>query len=345
MTNFFRCFFFGTLLVPGLLRGVVLVDAGDSLRSSVETPELLDLPGYGAAGVVAIAEGNAHYKGTGVLVAQDWVLTAAHNWDTAAVTGLSFSWNGRTVPAQPGAWYQHSGWLSNPGVGTNQGWDLALFRLSEPLTGASPASIYGGSVSPGMQITFLGAGLKGIAGSTQSNTAGTLFAGTNTIDRVLLMDGSDGAGGLLAFDFDDGSAFRNSLSLGVIPDTYGDFTAPGEAVVVIGTGSDAQRTYLEAASIAGDSGGPAFVDFGNGPELVGIVSWGVNPTDSMNPYGSGLGDVTYLTDLTWQNEWILSMIPESSRAPEIIAAGILCCVILRRRSAVSLPVISAKEGG
>ena len=39
------------------------------------------------------------------------------------------------------------------------------------------------------------------------------------------------------------------------------------------------ETDLEGTSAAGDSSGPAFADFGNGPEVVGLVSWGVNPTE------------------------------------------------------------------
>jgi len=94
--------------------------------------------------------------------------------------------------------------MSSPIVGK-------LFQLKEPIFGATPASLFSGSLSLGSELTFFGAGLTGTGGSLQANPDATIFAGTNTLDRILAMDGPYGPGGLLAFDFDDGSTQRNSL--------------------------------------------------------------------------------------------------------------------------------------
>ena len=83
------------------------------------------------------------------------------------------------------------------------------------------------------------------------------------------------------------------------------------------------------SSAAGDSGGPAFADFGNGPQVVGLVSWGVNPTNLSNPYGSGSGDITYLTRVAPFNDWILATIPEPGSGSLMLAAALL--VGCRRR--------------
>jgi secreted trypsin-like serine protease len=74
--------------------------------------------------------------------------------------------------------------------------------------------------------------------------------------------------------------------------------------------SSPQLTWLEGSSAAGDSGGPAFADFGNGPEVVGLVSWGVNPSNTANLYGSGSGDITYLTRVSAFHDWVYTAIPE-----------------------------------
>ena len=49
---------------------------------------------------------------------------------------------------------------------------------------------------------------------------------------------------------------------------------------------NAVLSTLEGTTAAGDSGGPVFADFGKGPEVVGLVCWGVNPANPSNPYGS-----------------------------------------------------------
>jgi hypothetical protein len=92
--------------------------------------------------------------------------------------------------------------------------------------------------------------------------------------------------------------------------------------------SSPQLSWLEGTSAAGDSGAPAFADFGNGPEVVELVSWGVNPTNPLHPYGSGSGDVTYLTRVSAFKDWIGATIPE----PQVLLLfpAAFACWVLRR---------------
>ncbi len=124
-----------------ICRAVVVADAG--LERS---PALAAESAYAAVGWVAIKEGTSNYRGTGVLISSEWVLTAAPNWLANAVTGLEFHIGGETYTAIPGDWAQHPYWVASPEVSHTQGSDIALFHLSRPVTvekksGLSPQAV------------------------------------------------------------------------------------------------------------------------------------------------------------------------------------------------------------
>ena len=153
-----------------------------------------------------------------------------------------------------------------------------------------------------------------------------LYATTNVIDRVITSNVS--SGGLLGMDFDDGSALHNTLAGSAIYDTLGHQVALAGSLAVLSLPSSSSLSLLEGTSAAGDSGGPAFADFGHGPVVVGLVSWGVNPSNLSNPYGSGSGDITYLTRVSAFDDWILTTIPEPGTVILLLAAAPFLC---RRR--------------
>jgi V8-like Glu-specific endopeptidase len=302
------------------LEAIVVNSSYTLAEAAALAADVAGYPAFGATGVVQIQEGASSYLGTGTLVAPDWVLTAAHNWDTAAVTALGFRIGGTTYAAQTGQWFQNPQWISNPNVSLTQGADIALFHLDRPVAGVTPASLYTGNLELGTGVVVLGAGLAGTSDTgPRPNATSTLYAIRNTIDRVITE--SPGNGGLLACDFDDGTATRNSLSGSAVYDTLGNSatTVPGGSISFLSSSTFVMT--LEGTTASGDSGGPAFADFGNGLELVGVVSWGVNPTGSL--YGSGLGDITYFTRVSASNDWIIATIPEPGVMPLVAVAGMI----------------------
>lgn len=307
-------------------RSPAVVFAGGGLEQALE---LAADPSYASVGWVGIQEGSANYRGTGVLVSPEWVLTAAHNWLSNAVTGLEFHIGGETYTATPGDWLQHPSWSASPQVAHDQGADIALFRLSRPVTGVSPAALYGGVAELGSLVTLVGAGSAGtLATGPRPNSTPLLYATTNVIDRVISTPGMS-SGGLLGFDFDDGSAMHNSLAGSAIFNTLGGQVALSDGLSILAQSSTAALSMLEGTSAAGDSGAPAFSNFGNGPVVVGLVSWGVNPTNPTNLYGSGAGDITYLTRVSSAYDWIYATVPEPGLFFFLLMAIPIWC--LRRR--------------
>jgi hypothetical protein len=195
--------------------------------------------------------------------------------------------------------------------------------------GVSPTALYGGVAELGSLVTLVGAGSAGtLATGPRPNSTPLLYATTNVIDRVISTPGMS-SGGLLGFDFDDGSALHNSLAGSAIFNTLGGQVALSDGLSILAQSSTAALSMLEGTSAAGDSGAPAFANFGNGPVVVGLVSWGVNPTNPTNLYGSGAGDITYLTRVSSAYDWIYATVPEPGMFFFLLIAIPIWC--LRRR--------------
>jgi hypothetical protein len=283
-----------------------------------------------------------------VLIAPNWVLTAAHVTDaleegSGFFTGIGF------IPAQdphtgsplltpPGSpYYEVADWVSHPGwaaakeaylaahpgddAGAVQaqlmaGYDIALVQLADPVTDTVPITRYGGSGELGQTGIYAGYGMRGTGQSGVVTSDELRRAGHNTIDL-----------------------FGGSFPFGTFSDRvlFSDFDDPGNVSTTNSMGSELPLD-LEYSIAGGDSGGPVYVDFpddGLGPVLVGINSFNgaFGPGDPFagdNDPNSQYDEFFGATRVSPFNDWINATagIPEPG---SLAGAGLLAAALLGRR--------------
>jgi hypothetical protein len=204
------------------------------------------------------------------------------------------------------------GWTGN----ISEGNDLSILTLNTraPVDGYQ---IYRDTtLTAPIAIKLAGYGLTGTGAGAVPGTGGTLRAGTNTYDVIFSGTKVGGIpGGPYLFDFDDGTAARDSIS---DPTLFG--------VANLGTGA------TEAMLANGDSGGPSFI----GTQLAGIHSFILSPGpphDVSQATNSSFGEIGGDTRLANYAGWIDSVV---APVPEphtwaLVSAGLLALLVFARR--------------
>lgn len=228
-------------------------------------PALVDMPG----------------EGHGVLVAPQWVLTAAHTLPVhARLEQVTIG----DAPRKVDRVVIHDGYrplpqaLIDPAIASGEAMlivaflaavdDIALIRLAEPVTGIVPVALAGESARPGQTVMLVGKGATG--------------------------NGVDG--------YRPGGPNRTTLrrAYNEVTSAYGRwfcyrFDAPASALP------------LEGALGNGDSGGPVLVETGGQWRLAGVASWKVVEGHVVkSPYGL-YGQVTCNVRLDHYADWIDSV--------------------------------------
>jgi secreted trypsin-like serine protease len=203
-------------------------------------------------------------------------------------------------------WYTHPGWGATSGS-LYAGYDIALVRLSTPVTGFTPAALAPSSeyVEEGTIVGFGTTG-TGLTGSTVAG--GTKRAGNNMVDAQ--GDGVTMSPNVLLVDFDEPG--NTSAS------TLGNFYLGGNTPLT-----------LEYLSAPGDSGGGLFVTRESETFLLGITSFGVAAKDGVT--NSSYSDRAGFTDVTAFNSWITTTMTVPEPGTWLPSTLLVFSVALTRR--------------
>lgn len=214
---------------------------------------------------------DMRHEGHGMLIAPEWVVTAAHT--------IFYDYRGKTIMVggkarEVEAVIFNEGYSKPPegifqgDAGPSQAYlrmnhDIALVKLKIPIEDITPIRRYVGADEAGKIVTLMGRGNTGDGTTGQLvNSKGTLRKARNKL--------IDAKGQWLHYEFN-----------------HGDEAVP-----------------LEGYQGNGDSGGPAYVNKDGVEYLVGLASWNVYMGDLSEYVGGIYGSQAALIRLSYYEDWI-----------------------------------------
>ena len=264
--------------------GVILDNANDA-----DYLALAAQPQYDAVGLVKRLNGSNQLvvDSSGILIADNWVLTAAHTEVAKGKSGSTFQIGGQVRNVIDAI--QHPNF-----VNSQNGWDLGLLKLDAPITNVTPAQLYTGTAASlvGQTLTYVGYGKSGFANTGDTIAAGTKRAGNNRGEQ-------------LGYTLNPGanqSVYSNQLIFADMDDPPGGLQYGNP----LGSNIPISLEYLIAL---GDSGGGTFIESGGQHYLAAINSL-LFDFDPSVPNGGfiGYGDVMGSTTIAAALSWILDTI-------------------------------------
>jgi V8-like Glu-specific endopeptidase len=274
-----------------------------------------DFPDFGAVVCIVIQDGKFEYIGSGVLINSQWIITAAHNFIEPEKSKKLPALSAITIlvgndPNKPSKSLNvsqvivHPHWTSSDG-GFEKGTDLALVKLSSPITNITPASInldVNGEKDKAYIWTCGFGDYSGQAGQNKDEYS-KKHAMVNVLDRIVnglssSVGGVNYNGGLLAFDFDAPDGKYNTL---------GDPIVNAQEYELGKGNSSPEALEMEGGTIVGDSGSPIFVKINGVWKVCGLLHGGIDDVAS-GVKDSSYGDISVYTRTASAANWIQSVI-------------------------------------
>jgi trypsin len=282
-------------VIPFLILGICLPAFGGTIRHDRDQQQYLDfaqLPQFASTGRFSITRGIPGFNGSGVLVGDRWVLTAAHLIQGAV--DMKFIVGGSEYAAE--GWVIHQRYDGE----LRDGFDLGLVRLANPVTNVTPAILNRSKREQGQVAAILGFGRTGdgINGGQPLGEVDFLGrGGTNTIDGGIDLRQGFGnyqaklKGRIFVYDFDNPTDPADNVMGSPVP------------------------TDLEFLISQGDSGGPTFInDPKLGTVLAGIHSFGEFRDERDD---SDYGDIGGDTRVAMHRSWITKTMRRGDRGRPI----------------------------
>lgn len=249
---------------------------------------LANQPQFRAVLALDAADGGGNGVGSATWIGNDdrhgYVLTAAHNFDDAAVEDLLFRTGDGAVLRGERVWihpdYQAEG-EDCTGV------DLAIVRLRRPVTRAgAPPLLYAGGAELRQTVTFVGYGTRGIASrgeDPQYNKGTDKAAAEGVVDEAV--------------------GWRPGVPVCQDGGNFLTVFLPREDGAVVNPFGGASRPVSRLAGLlgAGDSGGSAWMRLGDDWVVVGVNVSG----DGKAQYG----DNSWFARVSGVRDWIASIVP------------------------------------
>jgi hypothetical protein len=257
---------------------------GATIRDDVPDGNYTDLGANSAYAAVGTFVGGL-YTGCGVLIAPDWVLTAAHLLELTSSSSGTFTIGGTAYTSD--AVYTDPAWNNNALDGN----DFGLVHLNTSISSVDPARLFTGSSPLGQVGTWVGYGYTG-----------TGLTGWHTLDNQKR-----------AFENVLDGTFQNPLLLG------SDFDSPETSAYNLW--GDATPLPLEGCVAPGDSGGGLFLTVGSQTYLAGVISFESRKGGGLA--NSSYGDLSGAGLITTATPWITSTVPEPSTCSLLAGAGLV----------------------
>lgn len=287
----------------------------EAIAANISPYNTNEFPDFKSVVFIQVTERKDIFMGSGVLVHPKWILTAAHNFilpeeskTLPALSKIRISiGNDPNKPIKTLSVAEiiiHPHWINSDG-GFENGTDLALVRLTDPITDIKPSVINYDITGEKDKLFTWACGFGDYSQEPGQNKDdfSKKHAMVNVLDRITndlktTVNGKSYNGGLLAFDFDAPDGKYNTLGDNIVNDQEKE----------LGKGNSAPEALeMEGGTISGDSGGPIFIKINGVWAVCGVLHGGIDNV-AAGLKDSSFGDISVYCRTASAKDWLQSII-------------------------------------